>query len=118
MKEKNLLILVFAVVLIGLLLVVGLNLFSQNDVSDNQTEINLSLNNTTNSDNVSYTKTTAKKSTESKSKANSDEDDDIYYDEELNEYFDKNDRTVYEGQSPKGTSKSEIIESLNEIGDS
>ena len=33
-------------------------------------------------------------------------------------YFDSNDRTVYEGQVPKGTSKSEIKRSLNELANS
>lgn len=66
-------------------------------------------NNTTNT----TQKTTTKKTTTSSSKSsNSDE---ITYDEELNDYFDSNGRTVYEGQFPKGTSKEEIREGLDAI---
>ena len=38
-----------------------------------------------------------------------------YYDEELNLYFDKNDRTVYDGQVEKGTSKSDLKKMSDEI---
>ena len=113
MREKNIFILgIFGVILVAIL---ALTAFSINTNTTNTIdEVNLTLNetnNTTDEVNQTTAKTTTKKST-SKSKS---DDDGIYYDAELNAYFDKNDRTVYDGQVEKGTSKADIKRMAKEM---
>ena len=80
------------------------------NTTDNDT-INLTTNNTTNTttENQTNTQDTQKtqktqKTTEKKSTSN----DEVTYDEQLNVYFDKDGKTAYDGQVPKGTSKEEL----------
>jgi len=113
LEQRNILILcIFGVVLVAILALTAFPInFNSNNTTD---EVNLTLNetnNTTDEVNQTAAKTTTKKST-SKSKS---DDDGIYYDEELNEYFDKNDRTVYDGQVEKGTSKADIKRMAEEM---
>ena len=113
MEQRNILILsIFGVVLVAILALTAFPInFNLNNTTD---EVNLTLNetnNTTDEVNQTTAKTTTKKST-SKSKS---DDDGIYYDDELNAYFDKNDRTVYDGQVEKGTSKADMKRMAEEM---
>lgn len=81
-------------------------------ILENMKITNMSTSNPLNkTDNV-----TTKTSKSSAKKSNSSsKDDGIYWDDEYNAYFDKNDRSVYEGQFAKGTSKKEMKEAFDEI---
>ena len=117
MEQKNLIIIcVTAIICIAILSGTMLLLNSKNIPTNNTTNetVNITLNetnNTTDEVNQTTAKTTTKKST-SKSKS---DDDGIYYDAELNAYFDKNDRTVYDGQVEKGTSKADMKRMAEEM---
>ena len=114
MEQRNILILcIFGLVLVAILALTAFPInFNSNNTTD---EVNLTLNetnNTTDEVNQTTSKSTTKKSTSSNSKS---DDDGIYYDEELNAYFDKNDRTVYDGQVEKGTSKADMKRMAKEM---
>lgn len=110
MKNKNIIILTVISIVLLLLLVFGVYALSHDTTANNSSdEINITINKTANDTNQTPARITTKKSAEES------EDDGIYFDEELNTYFDKNDRTAYEGQVPKGTSKSQMIEDSEEI---
>lgn len=110
--RNNVLILIIGVIIIIGLAIGIINFMSTNN---NQETIEIEENNTTENDN----NTTAQDLEQiSQEKAEAQENDSgIYYDPELNEYFDENDRTVYDRQFPAGTSKEEIRQALKEIGD-
>lgn len=94
------------------LLTLAVTSFSTNKENNTTTEINVTINNSNNTTNETP-QTTSKNTKQNKKKSQSE--DGIYYDEELNLYFDKNDRTVYDGQVEKGTSKSDLKKMSDEI---
>lgn len=102
---------VVGLILVGLLCYSAYSIMTPND-DNNTTEMNLSLNDTNNTTNETVTKTS---SSTQKSSSKKSSDDRVYFDEELNTYFDKNDRSAYDGQFEKGTSKSEMKEALAEM---
>lgn len=112
MRENNILILaIFAIILLALLVFTAFPInINTNNTTD---EVNLTLNETNNTT-EEVDQTTTKRTTSSNSNRKSD-DDGIYFDEELNVYFDKNDRTVYDGQVEKGTSKADMKRMAEEM---
>ena len=112
LRENNILILaIFAIILLALLVFTAFPInINTNNTTD---EVNLTLNETNNTT-EEVDQTTTKRTTSSNSNRKSD-DDGIYYDEELNAYFDKNDRTVYDGQVEKGTSKADMKRMAEEM---
>ncbi len=114
MKDKYIII-IFAAAILLILLSIGAfsvmgNMTDENNTTD---DVNLTLNETNDTNNT--TTQTATKTTKNSKTSQKKSENDIYYDEELNLYFDSNGKTVYEGQVPKGTSKSELQKMASEI---
>ena len=114
MRTNNVLIL--SAVIIILLCIIGYTvptiLNPANNTTDNDS-VNLTVNNTTNTTDTTDNQTTTQNTqinTQKDTQKSSSSDDGITYDEKLNAYFDKNGKTAYDGQFPKGTSRQELEE--------
>lgn len=110
MKDKHILMIFAAAILLILLSFGAFNIIGNSTDENNTTDINLTLNETndTNDTNNTTTQTTTQTSTKKTQSSQNNKKENVYYDEELNLYFDENGKTAYDGQVPKGTSRSDL----------
>lgn len=109
MKDKHILLIFTAAILLILLSLGAFNIMGNSTDENNTTDVNLTLNETNDTNNTTTeSQTKSSTNTNNYKSSQSNKENDIYYDEELNTYFDKNGKTVYDGQVPKGTSKSDL----------
>ncbi len=111
MKEKYILLIFVAAILLVLVSIGALDVMGNSTDENNTTDVNLTINDTNDTNN---TATQTQTKTSNSKASQKDSDNGVYYDEELNLYFDKNDKTVYDGQVPKGTSKSDLKQMAND----
>ncbi len=93
------------------------NATSDDSSTSNSTSSNSNSSSSSSDQSSSSSSNSDKSSSSSSSSQSSSSDSGVYYDEELNQHFDSNDKSVGEGQFAEGTSKSEMKKDLQELGD-
>lgn len=109
MNDKHILLIFVAAILLILLSFGAFNIIGNSTDENNTTDVNLTLNETNDTNNTTV-ETSSKSNSNNKNvkTSQSNKDNEVYYDEKLNVYFDKNGKTAYDGQVPKGTSRSDL----------